>query len=90
MTPTPTIGLTLLGINVFLVLSLFVVIGWEARVFLHARRANAAVARLHTRIVGLFSLIAILPTVLLAVVAAVTIDRGLSAQASPTASATWC
>ena len=78
VTPTPTIGLTLLGINVFLVLSLFVVIGWEARVFLHARRANAAVARLHTRIVGLFSLIAILPTVLLAVVAAVTIDRGLS------------
>ena len=35
-------------------------------------------ARLHTRIVGLFSLIAILPTVLLAVVASVTIDRGLS------------
>src|ERR1700712_4058544 len=77
-TPTPTIGVTLLAINVFLVLSLVVVIAWEARVFLHARRANAAVARLHTRIVGLFSLIAILPTILLAVVAAVTIDRGLS------------
>jgi two-component system nitrogen regulation sensor histidine kinase NtrY len=78
VTPTPTVGLTLLGINVFLVLGLVVIIAWEARVFLHARRANAAVARLHTRIVGLFSLIAILPTVLLAVVAAVTIDRGLS------------
>ncbi|SFG47695.1 sensor histidine kinase NtrY-like [Methylobacterium gossipiicola] len=78
VTPTPTVGLTLLGINVALVLGLIVVIAWEARVFLHARRANAAVARLHTRIVGLFSLIAILPTVLLAVVAAVTIDRGLS------------
>lgn len=78
VTPTPAVGLTLLGVNVFLVLSLVVIIAWEARVFLHARRANAAVARLHTRIVGLFSLIAILPTVLLAVVAAVTIDRGLS------------
>ncbi|GJE43453.1 Adaptive-response sensory-kinase SasA [Methylobacterium soli] len=78
VTPTPTIGVTLLAINVFLVLSLVVVIAWEARVFLHARRANAAVARLHTRIVGLFSLIAILPTILLAVVASVTIDRGLS------------
>ncbi|MET3692293.1 two-component system nitrogen regulation sensor histidine kinase NtrY [Methylobacterium goesingense] len=78
VTPTPTIGLTLLGINVFLVLGLVVIIAWEARVFLYARRTNAAVARLHTRIVGLFSLIAILPTVLLAVVAAVTIDRGLS------------
>ncbi|WP_430912697.1 ATP-binding protein [Methylobacterium sp. sgz302541] len=78
VTPTPTIGLTLLGINVVLVVGLVVVIAWEARVFLHARRANAAVARLHTRIVGLFSLIAILPTILLAVVASVTLDRGLS------------
>ena len=78
VTPTPAVGLTLLGINVFLVLCLVVIIAWEARVFLHARRTNAAVARLHSRIVGLFSLIAILPTVLLAVVAAVTIDRGLS------------
>ena len=78
VTPTPTIGVTLLAINVALVLGLAVIIAWEARVFLHARRANAAVARLHTRIVGLFSLIAILPTCLLAVVASVTIDRGLS------------
>ena len=78
VTPTPTIGVTLLAINVLLVLGLVVIIAWEARVFLHARRANAAVARLHTRIVGLFSLIAILPTILLAVVASVTLDRGLS------------
>jgi two-component system nitrogen regulation sensor histidine kinase NtrY len=78
VTPTPTYGITLLAINVALVLGLAVVIAWEARVFLHARRANAAVARLHSRIVGLFSLIAILPTILLAVVASVTIDRGLS------------
>jgi two-component system nitrogen regulation sensor histidine kinase NtrY len=78
VTPTPAYGVTLLGINAALVLGLAVVIAWEARVFLHARKANAAVARLHTRIVGLFSLIAILPTILLAVVASVTIDRGLS------------
>ncbi|WP_375465373.1 ATP-binding protein [uncultured Methylobacterium sp.] len=78
VTPTPTVGVTLLAVNVVLVLGLAVIIAWEARVFLHARRANAAVARLHSRIVGLFSLIAILPTCLLAVVASVTIDRGLS------------
>ncbi|MEE7475779.1 PAS domain-containing sensor histidine kinase [Methylobacterium hispanicum] len=78
VTPTRMIGVTLLAINVALVLGLGVIIAWEARVFLKARRANAAVARLHTRIVGLFSLIAILPTILLAVVASVTIDRGLS------------
>ena len=78
VTPTPAYGVTLLAINAALVLSLAFIIAWEARVFLHARKANAAVARLHTRIVGLFSLIAILPTILLAVVASVTIDRGLS------------
>ncbi|MDP4023357.1 PAS domain-containing sensor histidine kinase [Methylobacterium sp. NEAU 140] len=78
VTPTPTYGVALLALNVALVLGLAVIIAWEARVFLHARRANAAVARLHSRIVGLFSLIAILPTILLAVVASVTIDRGLS------------
>ena len=78
VTPTRNLGVTLLAINVALVLSLVVVIAWEARVFLHARRTNASVARLHSRIVGLFSLIAILPTILLAVVASVTIDRGLS------------
>ncbi|ONF45562.1 ATPase, partial [Methylobacterium radiotolerans] len=69
VTPTPAYGVTLLAINAALVLGLAVIIAWEARVFLHARKANAAVARLHTRIVGLFSLIAILPTILLAVVA---------------------
>ncbi|WP_183502522.1 sensor histidine kinase NtrY-like [Methylobacterium brachythecii] len=78
VTPTPATGVTLLAVNVALVLGLVVVIVWEARVFLHARKAHAAVARLHSRIVGLFSLIAILPTILLAIVASVTIDRGLS------------
>ena len=82
VTPTPAYGVTLLAINAALVLGLAVIIAWEARVFLHARKANAAVARLHTRIVGLFSLIAILPTILLAVVASVTIDRGLSDRKS--------
>lgn len=78
VTPTPTVGIALLSVNLALVLGLVVVIAWEARVFVHARRSNAAIARLHSRIVGLFSLIAILPTILLAIVASVTIDRGLS------------
>ncbi|AWN49395.1 PAS domain-containing sensor histidine kinase [Methylobacterium terrae] len=76
--PTHTVVVTLLLSNVVLVLLLVVVIAWEARVFLRARRTNAAAARLHTRIVGLFSLIATLPTVLLAVVASITLERGLS------------
>ncbi|GEP00960.1 PAS domain-containing sensor histidine kinase [Methylobacterium haplocladii] len=78
VTPKPATGVALLAINAALVLGLVFVIAWEARVFLHARKAHAAVAQLHSRIVGLFSLIAILPTILLAIVASITIDRGLS------------
>ncbi|WP_298964586.1 PAS domain-containing sensor histidine kinase [uncultured Methylobacterium sp.] len=78
ITPVHQVVVALLLGNVALVIGLVVVIAWEARVFLRARRGNAAVARLHTRIVGLFSLIATLPTILLAVVASITLERGLS------------
>ncbi|RVU14556.1 sensor histidine kinase NtrY-like [Methylobacterium oryzihabitans] len=78
ITPVHQVVVALLLGNVALVIGLIVVIAWEARVFLRARRGNAAVARLHTRIVGLFSLIATLPTILLAVVASITLERGLS------------
>src|SRR5258705_4517423 len=42
-----------------------------------ARRRGRAAARLHVQIVGLYSVIAVLPAVLVAIVANVTIDRGL-------------
>ena len=42
-----------------------------------ARRRGRAAARLHVQIVSLFSIIAVLPAVLVAIVANVTIDRGL-------------
>ena len=42
-----------------------------------ARRRQQAGARLHVRIVGLFSVIAVLPAILWRVVASVTLDRGL-------------
>ena len=41
------------------------------------RRAGAAAAGLHVRIVGLFSLVAVLPAILVAAVATVTLERGL-------------
>jgi two-component system nitrogen regulation sensor histidine kinase NtrY len=44
---------------------------------LQARRRGRAAARLHFQIVGLFSVIALLPAVLVAVFANVTIDRAL-------------
>ena len=42
-----------------------------------ARRRGRAAARLHVRIVALFSVIAAVPAMLVAVVASVTLDRGL-------------
>jgi two-component system, NtrC family, nitrogen regulation sensor histidine kinase NtrY len=42
-----------------------------------ARRRGRAAARLHVQIVSLFSVIAVLPAVLVAIVANVTIERGL-------------
>jgi two-component system nitrogen regulation sensor histidine kinase NtrY len=53
------------------------VIGWEVWQIVLARRRGRAAARLHVRIVALFSLIAAAPAVLVAIVASVTLDRGL-------------
>ena len=44
---------------------------------IQARRRGRAAARLHVQIVGLFSVIAALPAILVAVVASITLDRGL-------------
>ena len=44
---------------------------------MQARRSGRAGARLHVRIVGLFSIIAAAPAILVAIVASVTLDRGL-------------
>ena len=44
---------------------------------MQARRRGRAAARLHIQIVSLFSVIAVLPAVLVAIIANVTIDRGL-------------
>ena len=59
-------GLLLLGI-----------IGREVWVVVQARRRGRAGSRLHVQIVSLFAVIAAVPTVLVAVVASTTLDRGL-------------
>ena len=53
------------------------IIGREVWQVVQARRRGRAAARLHVQIVGLFSIIAAAPAILLAVVASVTLDRGL-------------
>ncbi|HWL04465.1 MAG TPA: PAS domain-containing sensor histidine kinase [Xanthobacteraceae bacterium] len=75
--PTHDVVVTLLLINVTTVLALVAIIGWEGWQILQARRRGRAAARLHVRIVALFSLISAIPTILVSVVASVTLDRGL-------------
>ncbi len=66
----------LLG-NLITGLLLLVIIGREVWVAVQARRRGRAGSRLHVQIVGLFAVIAAVPTVLVAVVASTTLDRGL-------------
>ncbi|MGH6770487.1 MAG: ATP-binding protein [Xanthobacteraceae bacterium] len=75
--PTHEIVLTLLGVNALTVMLLVAVIAWEVWRVMQARRRGRAGARLHVRIVALFSVIAAVPAILVAVVASITLDRGL-------------
>lgn len=75
--PRHNVVVTTLGINLFLVLSLVTLIGWEVYKLLSARRQGIAGARLQVRVVGMFALIAAIPALLVAIVAGITLDRGL-------------
>ena len=75
--PTHEVVVTLLLTNAVTVLLLLVVIAREVWRVVQARRRGRAAARLHVRIVALFSVIAAVPAILVAVVASVTLDRGL-------------
>jgi two-component system nitrogen regulation sensor histidine kinase NtrY len=75
--PTHSVVVTLLLGNAVAVLLLVGIIGREIWQIVHARRSGRAGARLHVRIVGLFSIIAAAPAILVAIVASVTLDRGL-------------
>jgi two-component system, NtrC family, nitrogen regulation sensor histidine kinase NtrY len=75
--PTPEVVSTFLLIDAGTILVLVGIIIHEVWQVVQARRRGRAAARLHVQIVGLFSIIAVLPAVLVSVVANVTIDRGL-------------
>jgi two-component system, NtrC family, nitrogen regulation sensor histidine kinase NtrY len=75
--PTHYVVITLLAINAATVILLLAIIVWEVWKVVQARRSGRAAARLHVRIVGLFSVIAAAPAILVAIVASVTLDRGL-------------
>jgi two-component system nitrogen regulation sensor histidine kinase NtrY len=75
--PTRRVVMIVLAVNIVTVLLLVGVIAREVWNVMQARRRGQAGARLHVRIVGLFSVMAAVPAILLAVVAGLTIDRAL-------------
>lgn len=77
ITPDTTVTLTLIGINLAFVLFLVALIAREAHRLLQSRRRGKAASRLHVRIVTMFSLVAAIPAILIAVIASITLDIGL-------------
>jgi two-component system, NtrC family, nitrogen regulation sensor histidine kinase NtrY len=75
--PTPQVVRSFLLLNAATILLLIGIILHEVWLVMQARRRGRAAAGLHIQIVGLFSIIAVLPAVLVAVAANVTLDRGL-------------
>jgi two-component system nitrogen regulation sensor histidine kinase NtrY len=75
--PTPDVVRSFLLINAGTILLLVGIIVREVWQMVQARRRGRAAARLHVQIVSLFSVIAVLPAVLVSIVANVTIERGL-------------
>ena len=75
--PTRDVAITFILINGATILVLLGIIIREVWQVVQARRRGRAAARLHVQIVSLFSVIAVLPAVLVAIVANVTIDRAL-------------
>jgi two-component system, NtrC family, nitrogen regulation sensor histidine kinase NtrY len=74
---TRKVVITFYLINAVTILLLVLIIIREVSQVVQARRRGRAAARLHVQIVSLFSAIAVLPAVLVSIVAYVTLDRGL-------------
>ncbi len=75
--PTHDVVVWVFILNGILIVLLIGIVAWQTKKLVRERRAGAAAAGLHVRIVGLFSLVAVLPAILVAVVATVTLERGL-------------
>ena len=75
--PTSNVVIASVVINSVFILGLMYLIGREISRLMKARRRGRAAARLHVRIVALFSIVAITPAVLVAIFASITLNVGL-------------
>ena len=77
--PTSATLVALLLVNLSLVLTLGALIAWRLTRLWAERRSGIAGARLHVRLVAMFAAIAVIPAILVAVFAAVTLNLGVEA-----------
>ena len=75
--PTNAVVRSILLIDLVLVAAMLVVIALQVLELWRARLRHAAGARLHVNIVGLFSVIAVLPAIILALFASASLNRAL-------------
>lgn len=75
--PEPNVVIASVVVNVIFVLGLLTLVGYELFRLFKARARGRAAARLHIRIVTLFSGVAIAPAILVAVIASLTLNVGL-------------
>ena len=75
--PTRPVLISLLLANLTIVLVLFALIFWRVIRIILARVSGTAGAKLHARLVTMFAIVAVMPAIIVAVFAAVTLNRGL-------------
>ncbi len=75
--PTHQVVISVLAVNAAAVFILSTMVGREIWRIAKARARGRAAARLHVRIVSLFAVVSVVPAILVAVVASLTLDRGL-------------
>jgi two-component system, NtrC family, nitrogen regulation sensor histidine kinase NtrY len=77
--PTSELTTNLLMVNMVLVVLMAAMIGAQMLHLLYERRRGTAGIGLHIRLISLFSMVALIPAILVAVFATVTLNRGLDA-----------
>ena len=75
--PDRTVTVTLAVINVLLISVLIALVAREIYRIAIARHSGKAASRLHIRIIALFSLIAAVPAIVVAIIASITLNQGL-------------
>jgi two-component system nitrogen regulation sensor histidine kinase NtrY len=77
--PTPAVMVVLIVVDLSLVLALAGLIAWRLTRLWTERRSGAAGSKLHLRLVAMFSAIAVIPAILVAIFAAVSLNLGIEA-----------